>query len=398
VVDPLGGLGSPEGIGVLIITLVGLVGLFIPCYLGVRLGTGFATLLGIVSMVPITLLVILPVFKPSTFHWSNVSGFHFSDPKTAGFAFVMSWLFVMSWNGIGVEGAACYVAECRNPSRDAKIAMTAEGLYGLFIYAATAIVFVAVLGASLKSADPLTEYTGFADHIFGSGGWVKYLIGIPLIGALMLSVLNAIMGVGRSLFQASEDRLIPKFFSHKNKHHSPDYAMFFNLGCALVVALFGSPVRIYIFSNVGYLIAIVAALFGYFVVRQFQPDKVSPFRLPGYVRWIALAMGLFLTFVYFEGGWGSPDIVVGPGQGHTLYLLGFAVVAVYVPLHLWRRMTDRRDGVAPLGRLPIVVGSPGGIDLGDMKEPHVLDPAHMDAIDMEAAGLSPAQSNVPDAS
>jgi hypothetical protein len=157
-------------------------------------------------------------------------------------------------------------------------------------------------------------------------------------------------------------------------------------------------VRIYIFSNVGYLIAIVAALIGYFVVRQFSPELVSPFRLPGYVRWIALAMGLFLTFVYFVGGWGSPDIVVGPGQGHTLYLLGFAVVAVYVPLHLWRRMTDRRDGVAPLSRLPIVVGSPGGIDLGDMKEPHVLDPAHMDAIDMEAAGFSPAQSNVPDAS
>jgi amino acid transporter len=275
--------------------------------------------------------------------------------------------------------------------------MSAEGLYGLFIYAATAIVFVAVLGASLKSSDPLTEYTNFAGHIFGSGGWVRYLIGIPLIGALMLSVLNAIMGVGRSLFQASEDRLIPKFFAHKNKHHSPDHAMFFNLGCALVVALFGSPVRIYIFSNVGYLIAIVAALVGYFVVRQFQPDKVSPFRLPGYVRWIALAMGLFLTFVYFEGGWGSPDIVVGPGQGHTLYLLGFAVVALYVPLHLWRRMTDRRDGVAPLSRLPIVVGSPGGIDLGDMKEPHVLDPAHMDAIDMEAAGISPAHSNAPDA-
>ena len=167
------------------------------------------------------------------------------------------------------------------------------------------------------------------------------------------------MGVGRSLFQASEDRLIPKFFAHQNKHHSPDHAMFFNLACALVVGLFGSPVRIYIFSNVGYLIAIVAALIGYFVVRQFQPEKVSPFRLPGYVRWIALAMGVFLAFVYFVGGWGSPDIVVGPGQGHTLYLLGFVVVAAYIPLHLWRRMTDKRDGVPPLSRLPIVVGSPG---------------------------------------
>src|SRR6202044_3985234 len=99
IVAPRGGLGPPEGIGVLIITLVGLVVLFIPCYLGVRLGTGFATVLGIISMVPITLLVILPVFKPSSFHLHNGSGFHFSDPKVAGFTFVMSWLFVMSWNG-----------------------------------------------------------------------------------------------------------------------------------------------------------------------------------------------------------------------------------------------------------------------------------------------------------
>jgi amino acid transporter len=205
------------------------------------------------------------------------------------------------------------------------------------------------------------------------------------------------MGCGRTLFQASEDRLIPKFFSHQNKHHSPDHAMFFNLACALVVGLFGSPVRIYIFSNVGYLIAIVSALFGYFVVRQFSPEKVSPFRLPGYVRFIALAMAAFLTFVYFVGGWGSPDIVVGPGQGHTLYLIGLAVVAIYVPLHLWRRMTDKRDGVAPLGRLPIVVGSPGGVDLGDMKGPHVLDPAHMDAIDMEAAGIGQLPSITPEA-
>ena len=301
----------------------------------------FATLLGIISMVPITLLVILPVFKPSTFHWSTVSGFHFAAPKTAGFAFVMSWLFVMSWNGIGVEGAACYVAECRNPQRDAKIAMTAEGLYGLFIYAATAIVFVAVLGASLKSSDPLTEYTNFAGHIFGSGGWVRYLIGIPLIGALMLSVLNAIMGVGRSLFQASEDRLIPKFFAHKNKHHSPDLAMFFNLACALVVALFGSPVRIYIFSNVGYLLAIVVALVGYFFVRQFRKELKSPFRLPGIYRWIALAMAMFLTFAVIlftsphESGTRLASALIGAIAAPMIFELPFDLIVmarVYPPV------------------------------------------------------------------
>jgi amino acid transporter len=395
-VDPIGALGTPEAIGVLVVTLIGLGGLFIPCYLGIRLGTGFATLLGVVSMIPITLLVMLPIFKPSTFHWSNVAGFHFADHKTASISFLLAWLFIISWNGIGVEAAACYVAECRDPRRDAKIALTAEGIYGLFIYAATAIVFVAVLGATLTTSDPLTAYTDFATHIFGAAGsWVKYAIGIPLICALMLTSLNAIMGVGRSLFQASEDRLLPKFFSHKNKHHAPDRAMLFNLVCSMIVALFGSPVRIYIFSNVGYLFAIIVALAGYFFVRQFRKDLISPFRLHGSFRFIALAMAIGLTYIYFAGGWNSPNIVVGPGQGHTLFILGLVAVGAYVPLYLWRQMTDRRDGLEPLGALPIVVGSPGGVDFDGMREPHVLDPAHMDAIDMEAAGIG--STDAPDA-
>lgn len=363
VFNPLGSLGSPTAIGVTLITMVGLVALFVPCYLGIRLGALFATILGVVAMVPLTLLIFLPAFKPSSFHWANVSGFHYSAPATSGFLFLMAWIFVMSWNGIGVEAAACYVGECKDPERDAKIALTAEGLYGLFIYIASAIVFVGVLGASLKTSDPLTLYTSFAGHIFGGAGWVKYLIGIPLVGALLLSVLNALMGVARSLFQASEDRLIPKWFMHKSKHFTPDRAMFFTLICAMLVALMGSPVRIYIFSNVGYLLAIVVALIGYFVIRQFRPESVAPFRLPGWFRFVALACALFLGFVYFVGGWDSPNLVVGPGSGHNLYLLGFAVIAFYVPLHLWRRASDRRAGLAPLGSEPVPVAGAGVVDL-----------------------------------
>jgi amino acid transporter len=269
----------------------------------------------------------------------------------------MAWIFVISWNAIAMEAAACYIGECRDPARDAKIALTAEGLYGVFIYIATAVVFVGVLGASLSTSDPLTLYTSFADHIFGSSGWVKYVIGIPLVLALLLSVLNAIMGVARSLFQASEDRLMPKWFSRKNKYHAPSSAMFFNLVCSMVVALFGSPVRIYIFSNVGYLIAVVAALLGYFLLRQFRPDQVSPFRMPGAFRWVALASAAFLTFDYFVGGWNSPNVVVGPGEGHTLFIFGLVIVALYIPLYLWRKNSDSREGLAPLGAAADVRGA-----------------------------------------
>ena len=50
------------------------------------------------------------------------------------------------------------------------------------------------------------------------------------------------------------------------------------------------------------------------------------------------------------------------------------VVAVYVPLHLWRRATDRRDGLTPLGSLPVVQGSPGGVDLDPAMGEPVLAP------------------------
>jgi amino acid transporter len=356
---PLGSVGSPVPVTVMIISLVGLAILYVPCYLGIRLGATFATILGVVSMVPLTLLVLLPVFKPSSFHWSNISGFHYLDAKTSGVTFFMAWVFVISWNAVAMEAAACYIGECRDPARDAKIALTAEGAYGVFIYVATAMVFVGVLGASLKSSDPLTLYTDFATHIFGSGGYVQYLIGIPLIFALLLSVLNAIMGVGRSLFQASEDHMLPKWFSHKNRHHVPDRAMGFNVVCSMLVVFFGSPVRIYIFSNVGYLIAVVAALVGYFFVRQSQPELVSPFRLPGWFRWVALTCGAFLTYVYFVGGWNAPKLVVGPKETHFLFVFGFVIVAFYVPLYLWRKYSDQRG--TPVETPPDRMTIPSGV-------------------------------------
>jgi len=163
-----------------------------------------------------------------------------------------------------------------------------------------------------------------------------------LIAALALSVLNAIMGVGRSLFQAAEDGQLPRWFQHKNRHGVPDYAMAFNVVCSMILVLLGSPLRIYIISNGGYLLSCTLALGGYFVYRQLRPDVERPFRLPTYAKWIALAIFIIWTVIYFWGGWNSPNVVVGPGQGPGLYLLGLLIVALYAPLYWWRKWQDGR--------------------------------------------------------
>src|SRR5215469_11475176 len=319
-----------------------LIAIFIPAYLGIRLGAAFATVLGVLSMVPITLIIFLPFFKPSTIHWGYVAGFHAPAHVAVTVTFIAAWFFPILWNVIAMEAAACYVGECRGGARDAKIALTAEGLFGMFIYILTPLMFVAVLGLSLATFDPLTLYVSFTDHIFGSASWVKWFVGIPLIAALALSVLNAIMGVGRSLYQIAEDGLIPRWFQHKNRHGVPDYAMGFNVVCSMILVLLGSPLRIYIISNGGYLLSCALALAGYFVYRQLRPDVPRPFRLPTFAKWIALGIFIIWMAIYFFGGWNSPKIVIGPTQGPGLYLLGLLIVALYAPLYWWRRWQDGR--------------------------------------------------------
>ena len=53
--------------------------------------------------------------------------------------------FLLTWNVIAMEAAACYIGECANPDQDAKIAMNLEGAYGVFIYTLVPVAFIVVL-------------------------------------------------------------------------------------------------------------------------------------------------------------------------------------------------------------------------------------------------------------
>jgi amino acid transporter len=313
--------------------------------------------MGVISMAPLTFLILLPFFRPSSITASNLSGFHFAPGVVGSPTLVLAWMFVMTWSVLAMEAAACYLGECRNPARDAKIAMTVEGIYGFFIFVMTAVVLVLVLGVA-DNADPLTIFSTFITKITGSsGGWVQWAIGLPLILALLLSVLNAIMGCARSLYQTAQDGVLPRWFGHLNKHGVPDHAMAFNVVCSIIILLFGSPLRIYIISNIGYLFACMMGFFAYFAHRQAWKSVERPFRLPGYMRWLALAIGIFCAVLWVFGGWNSPSVVVGT-PSHSLFLLGVAVLAAYAPMHLWRRFSDRRAQSAP-AVVPAAGAEPG---------------------------------------
>ena len=205
------------------------------------------------------------------------------------------------------------------------------------------LLLVAVLGRS--DVDPLTAFLAYTEAIFGSEGWVKWIIGIPLVVALLLSVLNAIMGCGRSLYQVAHDGVIPKFFQHTNRHGVPDFAMVFNLVASIIVVFLGSPLEIYIFSNMGYLLALALALIGYFLYRQqiSRPEApranagIHEVPRPCHRCVLPLRVGLrrLLCLRYRRRA------------GETLAVfLGLGICFLYLPLHAYRRFVeDRRPSI-----------------------------------------------------
>ena len=336
----------------LIVGAVLTLGLYGAAYLGIRFGTEFATVLGVASMIPLTILAVLPFFHPSTIHWANV--FPFTTPggqglfSGTGIGLSIQYWALLTWNVIAMEAAACYIAETRNPERDAPIAMNLEGGYGAFIYTLIPFSMLAVLGLSGVKSDPLGLFSTFAQHVFSIPG-LNIILTAFLAVALLLSSLNAIMGVGRSLYQMSVDGQSPRVFSHLNRHGVPDVSMGFNVVVGLAVMLFGTPATIYVFSNVGYVGSFVPVLIGYYFLRRWRPELRRPYRLPEWMKYVALALGAYYLFVWAVGlPWCATSGCAVGGVGNVLpaYFIGIALMLAYIPLYWWRQRSDRRPGLA----------------------------------------------------
>ncbi len=330
----------------LIISVIGILLFFIPAYRGIRVGAAFATVLALLSMIPLTFIAIAWMFNPSVVNMNELAGFRHLDGSSffssmSGFNWIQVYIaygFLLTWNVIAMEAAACYVGECANPDHDAKIAMNLEGGYGVFIYTLIPIAFIVVLGAKALSdpnlADPKTIFVNFAGKVFPgvAGEALNWIIAAMLIVALALSALNAIMGSGRALYQMALDGEFPTWFAKINDHGVPARAMAFNVVCSLFVVLAGGAVEIYSFSNVGYTVSFIPVLIGYYLLRQDKPHLRRPFKLPEFMKYVALVLAaIYFVFWLFGGLWYSKI-----GNVEIYYWAGWATLLAYLPLYWYR--------------------------------------------------------------
>ena len=292
-----------------------------------------------------------------------------------------------------MEAAACYVGECRGGARDAKIALTAEGIFGVFIYIATPLMFVAVLGLALTSIDPLTLYLSYTEQIFGQGAWEKWFIGIPLIsgpgplGAERHHGLRPVAvpgGRGRAaaaLVRAQEPARRARLRDGLQRDLLGDPGPARLAGADLHHLQRRLPAVLH--ARHRRLLRLPAAAAG-----RGAAVPAADLR-PSGARWLVFVVW---TAIYFYGGWNSPKIVwSGPRQGPGLYLLGLLIVALYAPLYWWRARQDRR--LAAAGQL----ARPGGGPAGTRMPRSGADPASALAANGAGAAAEPDSAGEPPA-
>jgi amino acid transporter len=182
-----------------------------------------------------------------------------------------------------------------------------------------------------------------------------------LILALILSALNAITGTARSLHQMSTDGQFPRFFQHVNQHGVPNRSMWFNVACSIAVVFMGGAVEIYTFSNVGYLASFIPVLIGYYLLRKHRPNVRRPFKLPEWMKYLALAIAGVYAIIYFYGGPVYANCTCNAAGRKTLpyYFIGWAVLLSYLLFYAYRkRVEDKRT--APAEQM-VAAGTPAPI-------------------------------------
>jgi len=299
--------------------------------------------IGLMVIVPMAIVGVVPIITGQV-HLSNffpvvplaVAGA--PEPGTwniAGWTLALGGMFIAAWSTYGFETAVCYTSEFRNPATDTFKAIFYSGLLCLALFTLVPFAFQGVLGVSGMLAGPIGDGSGVAEALAGMVGGGKLITGvlvILMILALLLSIMTAMAGSSRTLYQGSVDGWLPRYLSYVNDHGAPTRAMWTDLIVNLAVlsiacADTASFFFILAVSNCGYIIFNFLNLNAGWIHRIDSGHVPRPYKAP---TWL-LAAGSIFAFIN-AAFMGAGAKVWNPAA----LWAGFVTAALIIPVFLFR--------------------------------------------------------------
>lgn len=336
-----------------VIGTVVLLALWLFNVLGLRPGVWFAWLTGIVTMIPLLIVMIVP-FVNGTFHGSNLQtvgphvflGIPGSMSTWTIFSLIMTWMYLACWTTYGIECVATFAPEFTDTIRDTPRALRSSAVFSVLVYGLVPLGLVGVVGQAKLNSSLYTSFIPALNTILGTG--VAGLIVVFVVASLLLSANVATMDGSRALWQMSRDRMTVTWLGHLNTRGVPDVGM--SLDLIVQVALmwiFGSPLAILAASNLGYVLSHVCALSAFVLLRRDQPNAVRPIRRSNI--WVPIAIGLAALNALFIliGSWqynlSIGNLTAPLGDNLKVLFTGIGLLLLAYLLYLFRIYVQDRQ-------------------------------------------------------
>ena len=315
-------------------------GLFLVNWFGLKDGAILGYILAAISLIPLVVLAVAP-FATGHVELANITGSWWPSDWAWDLhhVLILFGIFAIAqWSACGWETAAIYGPEYKNPSKDIPKALYSCGIICFFAYILVQAAVIGVLGVDGVIAEPISPLIPVAQAVFGQAGSMIAII--MLIAAMVLIIQTAYLGSSRAMHSMATEGNLPSVFGKTNRHGTPFVAMIVTAAFNLVLISTGSLTAILAAAAIGYTCANGISLFAYVKAKK-HPSFANlerPFKAPKGWKHIAMLFGLFnlpfcvIGVVYLN----SLEI------GWTPTLLGFIVLALYIPIWLYSQHESKR--------------------------------------------------------
>ncbi|MCL2863021.1 MAG: APC family permease [Methanimicrococcus sp.] len=307
---------------------------------GVSSGAAIGYVLAVFSLIPLLLITVAPFFT-GNFHMENITGSWFPTDWNWGLSnilIIMGIMAVAQWSACAWETAAIYGPEYKKPKSDVPKALFVCGLVCLFSFVFVQASVTGTLGVEGIIDQRISPLLPMASMVFGD--WGAIVAVVMLIAAMILIIQTAFNGSARSMHSMSAEGNLPSYLSKVNSKGTPMRSMIiiaiFNI---LLILLFSfleasnGPAAILAASAIGYVFANGISLLAYYkasVDPKFK-DLERPFKAPRGWKYVALVFALLNLIFYLAG----IVYLTATDAGWAPTLLGFVVLAVFIPLWWW---------------------------------------------------------------
>ena len=324
--------------------------------------------MGLLVIIPMLIVGIVPLFNGSV-HFSNYSPLvplaNYGAPapgswNLSNWTMILGSMFIAAWSTYGFETAVCYTSEFRNPGTDTFKAIFYSGLLCLALYILVPFTFQGALGLAGMLDPSIAAGSGVAAAMagmVGGGPIIQNIMVMLMILALMLSIMTAMAGSSRTLYQGSVDGWLPRYLTWVNEHGAPTRAMWTDLiSNLLLLAVASTDATSFFFvlavSNVGYIIFNFLNLNAGWIHRVDSGATKRPYKAP---TWL-LGLGTLFAFVnaMFLGAgaktW-NPDALWA----------GFIFAAMIIPVFCFRHFIQDKGKFPEQMLEDLHVGSSGDV-------------------------------------